>query len=125
MKPNIKSRAFKSLLPTIMELYNRGYSYKQITTILRENHDLDLSEKLFSVYFIRYGKNKSSNLGNVNSSSISSNVNGESKIQNEISTNEAFSGREYQFGTPEHRGRVQAETEASFKSNQKIGLRNR
>ena len=40
-------------------------------------------------------------------------------------TNEAFNGREYQFGTPEHKARVQAETEASFKSNQKIGLRNR
>ena len=47
------------------------------------------------------------------------------KFQNEISTNEAFNGREYQFGTPEHKARVQAETEALVKSVQTIGLRNR
>lgn len=128
MTPKLKSKIFISLLPTILKLKSEGFTAQQVVDILAEKHNLEITTKVLSLYLTRF-RNKAEEIINVkkdSSSLINNNVNTEvKKFQNEISTNEAFNGREYQFGTPEHKARVQAETEASFKSNQKIGLRNR
>ena len=128
MTPKLKSKIFISLLPTILKLKSEGFTAQQVVDILAEKHNLEITTKVLSLYLTRF-RNKAEEIINVkkdSSSLINNNVNTEvKKFQNEISTNEAFNGREYQFGTPEHKARVQAETEALVKSVQTIGLRNR
>ena len=127
MQPKIKSKVFINLLPTIRELKKEGYSHKQVTQILRENYQLDLSENLFSLYMSRYGKGENSTLEK-DLSIANKEIITETEHQPELSNDQdsyKFNDRDFGFLSPQHKAKVQAETESFFRGNQKVGLRNR
>jgi hypothetical protein len=120
--PKIKSKAFIRLLPQIFELREQGYSYEEVTTILEKEHGLILSVNQFSVYLARYknvGILKAEKQLEISPVKNTYQEDKQDPIKSESNTND------YVFGSPEHKAAVQKETEELFRSNQKIGLRDR
>jgi uncharacterized UBP type Zn finger protein len=120
--PKIKTKAFIRLLPQIFELREQGYSYEELTTILEKEHGLILSVNQFSVYLARYknvGILKAEKQLEISPVKNTYQEDKQDPIKSESNTND------YVFGSPEHKAAVQKETEELFRSNQKIGLRDR
>jgi hypothetical protein len=121
MLPKIKSKAFICLLPQIFELREQGYSYEEVTTILEKQHGLILSVKQFSVYLARYKNTHAKKLEKQISASPSTTVFNQEDAQPPVNPDNQM--KDYAFGSPEHKAKIQSETEELFKSSQSIGLK--
>ena len=121
MLPKIKSKAFICLLPQIFELREQGYSYEEVTTILEKQHGLILSVKQFSVYLARYKNTNAKKLEKQISASPSTTVFNQEDAQPPVNPDNQM--KDYAFGSPEHKAKIQSETEELFKSSQSLGLK--
>ncbi|MCG2575297.1 hypothetical protein LVY74_17320 [Acinetobacter sp. ME22] len=121
MLPKIKSKAFIRLLPQIQELREQGYSYDEVTSILEEQHGLILSVKQFSVYLARYKNTHAKKLEKQISASPSTTVFNQEDTQPPVNSDNQT--KDYAFGSPAHKAKIQSETEELFKSSQSLGLK--
>lgn len=126
--PKIKSKVFRTLLPEIMAYKEKGFTPNQIVDLLAEK-GLNLTIGTFNLYLFRYSKKPiSSNKKNenmINSTLTNPALNyGLKDANSDLKKDDDKSNScNYEFGTPEHKAKVQAETEELFKSAQKTGLR--
>ncbi|MFH7136952.1 hypothetical protein, partial [Acinetobacter johnsonii] len=121
MLPKIKSKAFIRLLPQIIELREQGYSYEEVTAILEKQHGLILSVKQFSVYLARYKNIHAKKSAKQIAGSASTPILDQQDAQLPVNLDTQMS--DYAFGSPEHKAKIQKQTEELFKSSQKIGLK--
>lgn len=121
MLPKIKSKAFIRLLPQIFELREQGYSYEEVTAILEKQHGLILSVKQFSVYLARYKNANAKKSAKQIAGSASRSVLDQQDAH--LSVNPDTQMSDYAFGSPEYKAKIQKETEESFRSSQRIGLK--
>ena len=121
MLPKIKSKAFIRLLPQIFELREQGYSYEEVTAILERQHGLILSVKQFSVYLARYKNTSAKKSAKQIAGSTSTPLLDQQDAQ--LPVNPDIQMNDYVFGSPEYKAKIQKETEESFRSSQKIGLK--
>ena len=119
--PKIKSKAFIRLLPQIFELREQGYSYEEVTAILEKQHGLILSVKQFSVYLARYKNTNAKKSAKQIAGSTSTPLLDQQDAQ--LPVNPDIQMNDYVFGSPEYKAKIQKETEESFRSSQKIGLK--
>ena len=119
--PKIKSKAFIRLLPQIFELREQGYSYEEVTAILEKQHGLILSVKQFSVYLARYKNTYAKKSAKQIAGSASTSVLDQQDAH--LSVNPDTQMSDYAFGSPEYKAKIQKETEESFRSSQRIGLK--
>ena len=125
-KSMIKSKQFKKLLPQILELRESGYTPNKLISWLSEK-GLELTPATYKLYLFRYSKaSNSSNIKSPNVLNSTSNDKPLKSLSNDpepnLLENDSDSNK-FEFGTPEHKAKVKAETEELFRSSQKIGLR--
>lgn len=123
-KSMIKSKQFKKLLPQILELRESGYTPNKLITWLAEK-GLELTPATYKLYLFRYSKEaNSSNIKSVNVLNSISNDKPLESLSNDPEPNLLESdSNKFEFGTPQHKAKVKAETEELFRSSQKTGLR--
>lgn len=56
-----KSYMFKNLLASVYEYQEQGFTYVEISTLLKENHDLELTPNTLRNYLNRYGSKSEKN----------------------------------------------------------------
>lgn len=124
--PKVKSKVFRSLLPEILTYKEKGFTPDQIIGLLADK-GLNLTIGTYNLYLFRYAKKpNSSNNKNQNmvNSTLTSPKSKYGSKETKTDTDFSFSdSSNLEFGTPEHKAKVQAETEELFRSSQKIGLR--
>lgn len=118
--PKIKSKIFKSMLNTILEWKEQGYTIDQIVSKLAEN-GLIIKPSTYKTYLNRF--NKSSNkTDNTKPNVLNSQPNIVTPEKKELRKS---TSQNHLVGTPEHKAEVLAESQDFLKNYQapKTGLR--
>ena len=121
--PKIKSKVFKSMINTILEWKEQGYTMDQIVNKLAEN-GLTIKPSTYKTYLNRFAKssNPSNKTDNTKPNVLNSQSNTVTPEKQEL---RKTTSQNHLVGTPEHKAEVLAESQDFLKNYQapKTGLR--